>query len=378
MNEDKVPYLQLVTTIREKCRRCYTCVRECPAKAIQIEDGQASVIQTRCIGCGNCVTVCSQNAKQVLSGIEDTEELLAGDAPVAAIVAPSYPAEFTECSTAGLVGALRELGFAQVHEVSFGADLVAAEYARLLEQDDARHIATTCPAVVSYVRKYHPDILDSLAPIVSPMLATARVLHEKYGPELKIVFIGPCIAKKGEARYEQFEGEVHAALTYVELRALLASRGVQPHRDGRRGRRLRPAARQPRRPLPHHPRHAAGGATRRGPAERRHRERRRPPEPGGGHHRLRARRHRGAAARHPLLRGLHHGRRLQLRGAGVQAPLGRQPRDARAPEGLRPGGLGGRRRRVRRHRPLAHLRSRSTSASTTCPPGWRSRRSSRA
>ncbi len=226
MNEDRVPYLQLVTTIREKCRRCYTCVRECPAKAIQILDGQASVIQTRCIGCGNCVTVCSQNAKQVLSGIEATEELLAADAPVAAIVAPSYPAEFTECSTAGLVGALRDLGFSGVHEVSFGADLVAAEYASLLEQDDGRYIATSCPAVVSYVRKYHPDILDNLAPIVSPMLAIARVLHKKYGPELRIVFIGPCIAKKGEARYEQFEGEVHAALTYVELRTLLAARGV--------------------------------------------------------------------------------------------------------------------------------------------------------
>ena len=226
VNEDRVPYLQLVTTIREKCRRCYTCVRECPAKAIQILDGQASVIQTRCIGCGNCVTVCSQNAKQVLSGIEDTERLLAGDAPVAAIVAPSYPAEFTECSTAVLVSALRELGFAGVHEVSFGADLVAAEYVRLLGEHDGRHIATTCPAVVSYVRKYHPDILDRLAPIVSPMIAIARVLHARSGPDLKIVFIGPCIAKKGEALYEQFDGEVHAALTFVELRALLAARGV--------------------------------------------------------------------------------------------------------------------------------------------------------
>jgi len=226
MNEDRVPYLQLVTTIKEKCRRCYTCVRECPAKAIQILDGQAMIIQTRCIACGNCVSVCSQNAKQVISGIEATESLLAGDAPVAAIVAPSYPAEFTECDTAGLVGALRELGFSGVHEVSFGADLVAAEYARLLQEDDDRYVATTCPAVVSYVRKYHPDLLDNLAPIVSPMLAIARVLHAKYGPDLKIVFVGPCIAKKGEARYEQFEGEVHAALTYVELRAMLAARGI--------------------------------------------------------------------------------------------------------------------------------------------------------
>ena len=226
MNEDRVPHLQLVKTIGERCRRCYTCVRECPAKAIQILEGQASVIQTRCIGCGNCVTVCSQNAKQVLSGIEATEELLAGDAPVAAIVAPSYPAEFGECSTAGLVGALRELGFAQVHEVSFGADLVAAEYARLLQSDGGRYVATSCPAVVSYVRKYHPDLLDRLAPIVSPMIAVARVLHARYGPELNIVFIGPCIAKKGEATYEQFEGEVHAALTYVELRAMFAGRGM--------------------------------------------------------------------------------------------------------------------------------------------------------
>jgi len=226
MSDDRVARQQLVTTIREKCRTCYTCVRECPAKAIQILDGQASVIQTRCIGCGNCVTVCSQNAKQVLSGIGDTERVLAGSAPVAAIVAPSYPAEFTECATSTLVAGLRRLGFTYVHEVGFGADLVAAEYARLLEQDGGRHVATTCPAVVSYVRKYHPDLLDRLAPIVSPMLAIARVLHVKYGPDLKVVFIGPCIAKKGEALYEQFEGEVDAALTYVELRALFETRGI--------------------------------------------------------------------------------------------------------------------------------------------------------
>ena len=228
MNNDVVAHAQLVTTIGEKCRMCYTCVRECPAKAIQILDGQASVIQTRCIGCGNCVTVCSQNAKQVLSGMEDTERLLAGATPVAAIVAPSYPAEFTECDTGALVAALRRLGFAHVHEVAFGADLVATAYARLLEGGDARWVATTCPAVVSYVRKYHPDLLDSLAPIVSPMLATARVLHAKHAREdVKVVFVGPCIAKKGEASYEQFAGEVDAALTYVELRTLFAARGVE-------------------------------------------------------------------------------------------------------------------------------------------------------
>ncbi|HQG03444.1 MAG TPA: [Fe-Fe] hydrogenase large subunit C-terminal domain-containing protein [Thermoleophilia bacterium] len=227
MNEDRVASTQLVTTIREKCRMCYTCVRECPVKAIAISDGQASVIETRCIGCGNCVTVCSQNAKEVLSGIADTDALLASSAHVAAIVAPSHPAEFTDCDTATLVAALRDLGFDSVHEVAFGADLVARAYAELLAEDrDGRYMATPCPAVVSYVRKYQPDLVDNLAPIVSPMIALARALHRRLGPEARIVFIGPCIAKKGEASYEQFEGDVDAALTFVELRAMFARKGI--------------------------------------------------------------------------------------------------------------------------------------------------------
>src|SRR5512135_2995734 len=90
------PNRPLVTTIRERCRLCYTCVRECPAKAIRIAAGQAEVLADRCIGCGNCVRVCSQRAKQVLGGIEAVERLLNSSQPVAAIVAPSFPAEFSD------------------------------------------------------------------------------------------------------------------------------------------------------------------------------------------------------------------------------------------------------------------------------------------
>src|SRR5664280_3543653 len=82
----------LVETIKERCRVCYTCVRECPAKAIRIADGQAEVLGERCIGCGNCVRVCSQHAKDVFSGIEKVRELLAGPYKVAACLAPSFPA----------------------------------------------------------------------------------------------------------------------------------------------------------------------------------------------------------------------------------------------------------------------------------------------
>jgi len=219
----------LVETIKERCRVCYTCVRECPAKAIRITTGQAEVIPERCIGCGNCVRVCSQRAKKVLNGRDQTLALLEGPNPVAALVAPSFPAEFTDCEERQLVGMLRALGFTYVNEVAFGADLVAEAYRKLLaETDGKRFIATTCPAVIGYVEKYHPGLVSALAPIVSPMVATARALRRVRGERLKTVFIGPCIAKKGEAASTYVPGEVNAVLTFVELREMLAERRILP------------------------------------------------------------------------------------------------------------------------------------------------------
>jgi len=217
-----------VQTIKERCRVCYTCVRECPAKAIGISDGQARVIPERCIGCGNCARVCSQGAKKVLDGTCEVARLFQECAKVAAIIAPSFAAEFEECGYEKVVGMLRALGFAYVHEVGFGADLVARRYRELLEKDtEANYIATTCPALVGYVERYYPDLVPRLSPIVSPMVAMARVLRRLYGPDIPVVFIGPCIAKKGEAASEALEGEVAAALTFAELRQMLSQASIE-------------------------------------------------------------------------------------------------------------------------------------------------------
>jgi two-component system NtrC family sensor kinase len=218
----------LITIVTDKCRMCYACVRECPAKAIQVVDGQAKVVQPRCIGCGNCLRVCSQNAKQVRDDTERTFSLLESDDKVAAIVAPSFPAEFVDIPTGTLVGMIRALGFDSVHEVALGADLVAAAYARLLEENpDGRYITTPCPAVVSYVRKYHPRLIDNLAPLVSPMVAITRVLRHEMGDDLKVVFIGPCIAKK-RAAVDFIHQEIEAVLTFAELGTMFAKRGIEP------------------------------------------------------------------------------------------------------------------------------------------------------
>ena len=220
--------LSLVSTIRERCRVCYTCVRECPAKAIRIAGGQAEVIPSRCIGCGSCVLVCSQGAKRVLSSVAEVWALLQSGAKVAACVAPSFPAEIGDRDERQLVGALRKMGFSLVCEVAFGADLVARAYKDLLaHRPGESFIATACPAIVNFVERYHPDLMSHLAPIASPMLATARALRAHYGAGTKVVFIGPCIAKKGEAASLTGPDRVDAVLTFRELGDMLDSEGIK-------------------------------------------------------------------------------------------------------------------------------------------------------
>jgi len=225
----------IITTIKQNCRRCYTCVRDCPAEAIRIEDGQAFVVDERCIACGNCTLVCSQNAKAYLSGLERASWLLEEDAPVAALLAPSFPAGF-DVPAAQLVGAFRAAGFEYVVEVAQGADLVSRAYAEYLEANPTGvHIATACPAVSEYVRKYHPEMVDRLVPIVSPMIATALAVKELYGDDVRCVFVGPCVAKKAEARDPLLPPVIDEVLTLQEAHRLLAARGVDPAKAAEAG-----------------------------------------------------------------------------------------------------------------------------------------------
>lgn len=210
----------LVYTIKELCRTCYTCVRECPAKAIRIVGGQAEVIDERCIACGNCTKVCSQGAKVFLNTTDRVLKMLECSEPVAAIVAPSFPAEFPDINFRSLVGMIRKLGFAYVAEVSFGADLVAGKYRQLVEENRQLYISSDCPSIVNYIKLHHPSLTENLAPVVSPMVAMSRVMRKRFGDDIKVVFIGPCVAKKAES------SEIDEALTFTELRDLFADRGI--------------------------------------------------------------------------------------------------------------------------------------------------------
>ncbi len=218
----------LVFTHKNLCRVCYTCVRECPVKAIKIVDGQAEVINSRCIGCGSCVIVCSQGAKAYYSSVQGVLQLLEDkNANKIACIAPSFPAEFTEIEDyKQLVSMIRSLGFNRVVEVSFGADLVARKYDTLFQSEKVKSVITSdCPAIVYYIRHYHPDLVESLAPIVSPAMALADVVKQIYGDTSKLVFVGPCVAKKAES--EKFD----EVLTFKELRDLFGVKNISPNSE---------------------------------------------------------------------------------------------------------------------------------------------------
>ncbi len=216
----------IVTTILDKCKRCYSCVRECPANAIRVINGQATVITERCIVCGHCVKVCSQNAKQILSDNEKvlTEVLNNGNA--IAVIAPSFAASFPDDYTK-FPTALRKLGFNKVVETAFGADLISDAYLKELKNRNGKTvISSACPAVVNYIEKYYEQLVPNIAKVVSPMIAIGRYLRETIGNEIKIVFIGPCVAKKEEYTEEHVNGEIDAVLTFTEIKKMLNENNI--------------------------------------------------------------------------------------------------------------------------------------------------------
>lgn len=218
---------QIVYTNKARCRDCYRCVRACPVKAIRMEDAQAQVEADRCIVCGTCIRECPQEAKTFRRDLDGVRDLLAQNRQVAISVAPSFAAIFDDWGCARLPSALRRLGFRVVAETAVGAWHVARETAAYLDAHPGRvHIATACPAVVRFVERYRPNRLRDLIPIPSPMIMHARMLRQRYGAGVKVVFVGPCVAKKDEAERREYAGCVDAVIGFPELLDWLAAEGI--------------------------------------------------------------------------------------------------------------------------------------------------------
>ncbi len=215
-------------TIKNNCQDCYKCVRECPVKAIKIEDNSAQIVPELCVACGKCYKVCPVRAKQDRDDVSRAKNLIASGEKVYVSLAPSWVAEFNNVTKEQLLTAIESLGFAGVAETALGAEIVSSHLADFLsDKKEGVYLSTACPSFVEYINKYLPDLSDNLTPVMSPLLAHCQMMRKEFGNDIKIVFVGPCIAKKYEA--DRNSDLLNLSISFRDLRRWIRERGINYH-----------------------------------------------------------------------------------------------------------------------------------------------------
>ena len=231
---------------KSKCKECGACAKVCPytaiigrrrpcenackIKAISMNENKAAAIDnSKCIACGACVYQCPFGAISDKSYILDVIDIIKKSEnntkyKVFAVVAPAISSQFTYAKLGQVISGLKVLGFHTVIEAALGADMVAdAESKELVEKGFLT--SSCCPAFVSYIEKSFPDLLPFVSHNLSPMATIAKYIKEHEAP-CRIVFIGPCTAKKAEVKKESVREYVDAAMTFEELQALFDSKDL--------------------------------------------------------------------------------------------------------------------------------------------------------
>ena len=230
----------------EKCIRCGKCVEACPYNAIikqerpctkacgmnaigSDEYGRAEIDQDKCVSCGQCLVSCPFSAIVDKGQIYQTIMALKSDTPVYAILAPAIAGQFPGMKNTKIRGAFQALGFTDVREVAIGADLCTVEEAKdFLEEvpEKLPFMATSCcPSWLVMAKKLFPEQAKCISMALTPMVLTARLIKQKE-PDCKIVFVGPCAAKKLEASRKSIRSYVDFVLTFEEVSGMFEAKGV--------------------------------------------------------------------------------------------------------------------------------------------------------
>lgn len=204
------------------------CERACKVKAISMDESKAAHIDnSKCIACGACVYQCPFGAITDKSYILPIIDMLKGSMAntlykTYAVVAPSISSQFTYAKLGQVVTGLKRLGFHTVIEAALGADMVAQSESKELAEKGFL-TSSCCPAFVNYIEKNFPDLVPYISSNLSPMATISKYLKD-HEPNCKVVFIGPCTAKKMEVQREEVKKYVDATMTFEELQALFDSR----------------------------------------------------------------------------------------------------------------------------------------------------------
>ena len=230
----------------EKCKSCGKCEKACPYHAIvyipvpceeacpvgaisKDEYGVEHIDESKCIYCGKCMNACPFGAIFEISQVFDVLQAIRRGEEVVAMVAPSILSQYN-APTEQVYGAIKAIGFKDVIEVARGAEVTtereAHEFAEKLAEGQPFMTTSCCPSYMEMARKHAPDLQKYISSTYSPMVYTADIAREKY-PNAKFVFVGPCIAKRKEARRDDLEGKVHFVLTFEEIHAMLKGMNIE-------------------------------------------------------------------------------------------------------------------------------------------------------
>lgn len=205
------------------------CQNACKIKAISInEQNVASIDEDKCTACGACIYQCPFGAIMDKSFMLDVINMMKvakkENGKIVAIVAPSLPAQFSYATMGQVISGLKRIGFTDVVEAALGADVVAYDEARELSEKGFL-MSSCCPAFVKHVKHDYPELAESLSHNLSPMAAMGKLIKQK-DPTAKVIFIGPCTAKKAELQLESVKPYIDSVLTFEELQAIFDSRDL--------------------------------------------------------------------------------------------------------------------------------------------------------
>jgi len=206
----------------EKCVNCYACITACPVKYCMNGSGnKLDINKDLCIGCGNCILACSHKARKIIDDTKPFLDDLKRGEKIIAVVAPAVASVFPG-KHLNLNGYLKSIGVKELFDVSLGAELTVVSYLDIIKNKNPKLvIAQPCPAIVSFIEIYNPDLLPYLASADSPMLHTIKMIREYYHlyDDCKIAVISPCIAKKrefDETRLGDYNVTMLALKEYIE------------------------------------------------------------------------------------------------------------------------------------------------------------------
>ncbi|WP_321298445.1 [Fe-Fe] hydrogenase large subunit C-terminal domain-containing protein [Marinifilum fragile] len=219
--------LKPVYTEQNDCQDCYKCIRECTLKAIKVVNNSAQILHNDCIYCGTCTQICPVNAKKVRDDVKRVKMMINRGDRIIVSIAPSFVTEFPNLKDDQFISALKELGFAEVSETALGAQEVSKHIASYVDSgENGVYISSACPSVVEMICKHYPEYKQNITPFLSPLLTHAKYLKEK-SPDSKVVFIGPCIAKKVES--DEFPELLDASLTFTDLKNWFDEENLDPY-----------------------------------------------------------------------------------------------------------------------------------------------------